>query len=162
MKEPFTIISIILAICFFIILTFNNKIKNKIIKLLFLLFSLIYLIFIIILDNNFIYEFLKSIITYLWYPNYLIYVIVVLTSIIILFISFLKKEKNKIKNITSYLLFSICLASYLIFLNYDIDINSYSSLYQFKTLLLMRIVTISFMVWILINIFIRMRGKYER
>ena len=162
MKEPFTIISIILAICFFIILTFNNKIKNKIIKLLFLLFSLIYLIFIIILDNNFIYEFLKSIITYLWYPNYLIYVIVVLTSIIILFISLLKKEKNKIKNITSYLLFSICLASYLIFLNYDIDINSYSSLYQFKTLLLMRIVTISFMVWMLIYVFIRMRGKYER
>ena len=162
MKEPFTIISIILAMCFFIILTFNNKIKNKIIKLLFLLFSLIYLIFIIILDNNFIYEFLKSIITYLWYPNYLIYVIVVLTSIIILFISLLKKEKNKIKNITSYLLFSICLASYLIFLNYDIDINSYSSLYQFKTLLLMRIVTISFMVWMLIYVFIRMRGKYER
>ena len=162
MKEPFTIISIILAICFFVILTLNKKIKNKIIKLMFLLFSVIYFIFIIILDSNFIYQFLKAIITYIWYPNYLIYVIVNLISIIILIISFFRKEKNIILNIITYLLFSICLASYLIFLNYDIDPTLYSSLYQTKSLLLMRIVTISFMIWILITIFIRMRGKYER
>lgn len=162
MKEPFTIISIILAICFFVILLFNDKIKKKIFKYIFLFFGLIYFIFVIFLDSNFIYEFLKAIITYLWYPNYLIFVIVILFSIIVLMISLLKKEKNKLINLITYLLFSICFACYLIFLNYDIDINSYSSLYQFKTLLLMRIVTISFMVWILINVFIRMRGKYER
>ena len=161
MKEPFTIISIILAISFFIILLFNTKVKSKLIKILFLLFSIIYLIYIVLLDSNFIYEFLKAIITYLWYPSYLIFIIVVLISIIIIIISFLKNEENKIKNIINYLLFTICLACYLIFLKYDIDPTLYSSLYQIKSLILMRIVTISFIIWIFINLFIRMRGKNE-
>ena len=161
MKEPFTIMSIILSICFFVILVFNTKIKNKLIKILFLVFSLIYLIFIVLLDSNFIYEFLKAIITYLWYPSYLIFIIVILISIIILIITILRKEKNKIKNILTYLLFSTCLGCYLIFSKYDIDPSLYSSLYQTKSLILMRIVTISFIIWILISLFIRMRGKNE-
>lgn len=161
MKEPSTIISIILAICFFVILTFNNKEKNKIIKIVSILFCLVLLTFIFLLDSNFIYEFLKAIITYLWYPNYLIYVIIILVSVVNLLISLLKKEQNKIKYIINNFLFSICLGSYLIFLNFNIDITLYSSLYQPKVLLLMRIVTISFIIWGFINIYIRMRGKNE-
>ena len=74
------------------------------------------------------------------------------------FFFFLKGQTYSIDKIVYYTIYGDAINRKV----FSIDINSYSSLYQFKTLLLMRIVTISFMVWILINIFIRMRGKYER
>ena len=69
MKDPFMISSIILALAFFFILLYNNTLKNKIVNIMFLSLSLIYLILIIIFDNNYIYELLKALITYIWYPN---------------------------------------------------------------------------------------------
>ena len=74
MKDPFMISSIILALAFFFILLYNNTLKNKIVNIMFLSLSLIYLILIIIFDNNYIYELLKALITYIWYPNYLLFV----------------------------------------------------------------------------------------
>ena len=156
------ICSIIMAICLLIILLTNLIYKKKSIKNIFLVFCLIFLILILTLDTNFVYEFLKSIITYLWYPNYLIFVIIILTSIIILGLSLFKKENLLLKNILNYLLFTICFACYLIFLSLDIDTSLYSSLYQTNSLIVMRIVTISFVIWLLLSIYIRMRGSNEK
>ena len=116
---------------------------------------------IILLDSNFIYEFLKAIITYLWYPNYLIFVILIITSIIIQVLNNLKKDNNKLKNILSNLLFSICFSCYIIFLNLDIDPTLYSSLYQTNSLILMRIVSISFIIYFIFILILKMRGKNE-
>ena len=154
--------SIFLSICFFIVLLCNLKMKNKIIHSLFLIFGLIYIILILIFDNNFIYPFLKSTITYIWYPNYFIFVLVIISSVVILIITLLNNKKSKLFKIISYFLFSICLACYIIFLELDIDPNLYSSLYQKNSLFLMRIVTISFLIWLLICIYVKVRGKNEK
>ena len=161
MKESIYFISILIAISFSIILIFNSKFSNKIIKYSFLFFSLIFLILIFILDSNFIYEFLKAIITYLWYPNYLIFVISIIFSIILFIVNILKKEKMLIKNILTYLMFSICLACYIIFLSLDIDVSLYSDLYQSNSLVLMRTVSISFIIYIISLFILRLRGKNE-
>ena len=162
MNDPLIISSIILSICFLVILLYNIKLKNKIINYLFLGLSLVNIILIMILDSNFIYEFLKAIITYIWYPNYLIFVIVNFINIIILMITLLNKKINIISKIINYILFSISFSCYLIFLRLDIDVTLYSSLYQTKSLILMRIVSISFLIGLLVKFIMKVRGKNEK
>jgi len=162
MNDPLIISSIILSICFLVILLYNIKLKNKIINYLFLSLSLVNIILIMILDSNFIYEFLKAIITYIWYPSYLIFVIVIFINIMILMITLLNKNINIINKIINYILFCISFSCYLIFLRLDIDNTLYSSLYQNNSLILMRIVSISFLIGLLIKFIMKVRGKYEK
>ena len=81
--DPFIISSIILSVSFFITLIFNYKLKNNIIKYSFLGYSFIFLLLVFLSDNNFIYQFLKQVITYVWYPSYLLFVITVIINILI-------------------------------------------------------------------------------
>jgi len=115
LKDPFTISSIIIAISFVFILIFNQKIKSKVIKFSFLTTCLIYLILILIFDNNFIYELLKSSITYIWYPNYLLLVLTILISILIFIYTILKENLSLKNKIINYILFSIMFSLYIIF-----------------------------------------------
>ena len=64
MNDPFIISSIILSLTFLFLLIFNNTLKNKLLKVIFLILAFIFLILIFIFDNNYIYELLKNIITY--------------------------------------------------------------------------------------------------
>ena len=91
MQDPFIISSIILAISFFIILMINTKVKSKIIKYLFLMICLIFIILITIFDNAYVYELLNKLIIYIWYPNYLIFVTTILLSNSILIYTILNK-----------------------------------------------------------------------
>ena len=147
--DPFIISSLILAISFFFILLCNLKLKSKIISISFLVLSLVYLILIVLFDNNYIYQVLKALITYLWYPNYLILVTVVLLSIFNFIYTVIKKKQNKIIKIVVYLEFCLTFVCYLTFLRLGINENSYVSLYSTNSLILMRIVTISFIVSII-------------
>ena len=163
-KDPFVISSIILAIAFLFILFYNLKLKNKWIKLIFLLLAICFFITIIILDNNFIYDLLRSVITYFWYPNYLIFIITILLSIIIFMYTLLNKNiktKTKIKN---YILFSLVFSLYIIYLRQNIDTSLYTSLYSDISLILMRIVTIMFTIWIIVTIIFKIvdRGRDEK
>lgn len=154
------IISILLSLSFILILLINNQ-KNKLIKHSFIFLSLIFLILILIYDNNYIYELLKSIITYIWYPNYLIFTTVILISIIIFIYNLLKNNKI-IYKITSYILFGISFSCYMTFLGFSIDPLISSSLYSTKSLIIMRIETITFLIWIIVNCFFKIRGRYEK
>ena len=162
--DPFIISSIILAISFVFILILNQKLKSKIIKISFTIFSLIYLILILIFDNKFLYEFFKAIITYLWYPNYLLFVITILMSIIVLIYSILKKRLPFRNKVINYLLFSILFSCYIIFQRLQIDTDLYSSLYSSNSLIILRITSITFIVWFILNIIFKLldRSKYEK
>ena len=162
MKDPLILSSIIMSICFLVILLYNIKLKNKIINYSFLIIGLVNIILIIIIDSNFIYDFLKAIITYLWYPNYLIFVIVILINLVLLIISLLNNKMNIINKIINYLLFIISFFCYISFIRLDIDIDLYSSLYQNNSLTIMRIVTISFLIGSLVKVLIKVGGKYEK
>lgn len=163
MKDPFMISSIILALAFFFILLYNNTLKNKIVNIMFLSLSLIYLILIIIFDNNYIYELLKALITYIWYPNYLLFVTTVLFSIFIFIFTLLKKINLKQK-ILNYSLFCLNFSYYIIFLRLNIDLKSYTSYYSSNSLLVLRISSITVIIWIILSLILHIieRGKNEK
>lgn len=158
-KDPFIISSIILAISFVFILICNHKLKSKIIKVSFLFLSILFLILITIFDNNYIYELLKVVIIYLWYPNYLMFVTTIFISIIILIYSLVRKKISFKRKILNYILFGISFASYITFLRLDIDTSLYTSLYSNSSLILLRIVTISSTIWIFITIIFKLIEK---
>ena len=164
MKDLFIISSLLLAISFFIILIINTKVKSKTIKYLFLILSLIFLVLITIFDNHYVYLLLKSLITYIWYPNYLIFVSSILISNIILIYTCLNNKLSIKRKIINYLIFSISYTSYIIFSRLNIDINSYSSLYQNNSLTILRIETISFLTWFILTIIFKLidRSSYEK
>lgn len=163
MKDPFMISSIILALAFFFILLYNNTLKNKIVNIMFLSLSLIYLILIIIFDNNYIYELLKALITYIWYPNYLLFVTTVLFSIFIFIFTLLKKINLKQK-ILNYSLFCLNFSYYIIFLRLNIDLKSYTSYYSSNSLLVLRISSITVIIWIILSLILHIieRGNNEK
>ena len=92
------------------------------------------------------------------------FVTTIIFSIIILITSLLKKISfnNKIIN---YIFFCLNFICYISFIRLDIDVEIYSSYYDFNSLLILRISSISFIVWLIINIifkFLNKRGKYEK
>ncbi len=151
-KDPFVISSIILAVTFLFILISNQKLKSELIKYSFIILAAIFLILIIIFDNTYAYEFLKAIVSYFWYPNYLMFASTVIIVIIILLYTLINSKLPFIKKILNYLLFALCFSCYVVFSRLDIDVTKYASLYSSKSLTVMRIVTITFTIWVLTNI----------
>ena len=160
--DPFIISSIILSASFFIALIFNYKLKNNIIKYSFLGYSFIFLLLVFLSDNNFIYQFLKQVITYVWYPSYLLFVITVIINILIFIFTLLLKKVNLVSRIINYFNFIISVPCYTIFLRLGYDPSIASEYYQNNVLSLVRIVTISFLISLICNIIIRIRGMYEK
>lgn len=160
-NDPFIISSIILSFSFILILIFNNKIKSKIIKYSFLILSIIFLILITFFDNKYIYDLLKLIITFIWYPNYLIFVLIIIISIINLIYTLIKKISLK-RQIFNYLLFGICFSIYISYLRLDINTSLYSSIYSDNSLILLRIVSITFIIWIIITIIFKLIDRSNK
>ncbi len=161
-KDLVVIMSIILSISFLIILLYNDKLKNKLIKVVFMVLAITFMISILILDINYVYYLLRSLITYFWFPNYLIFVTTILISGVIFLTTLFKKKikfKNKLKN---YILFVISFAIYVIYLRQEIDITMFEALYSNISLILMRIETITFTIWLIITIIFRIGDKYAK
>ena len=164
LKDPFMISSIIIALSFSFILICNYKLKSRVIKISFLGLTFLFLILIMIFDNNYIYSLLKLVISYLWYPNYLMFTTTILFSVILLIYSLVKNKLSFKNKIINYLLFSISFSTYIIFNRLNIDTNIYSSLYSTNSLIVLRIVTISFAIWLVLTIIFKLldRRYYEK
>ena len=162
MLNPYIISNIIVSIVFLILLIFNYTFENKIIKNIFLIYSCVYLILILFFDHNFIYEFFRAVITYLWYPNYLIFVMTTLITLGILIYTLVKKYMKKINTIINYILVIITFICYNMFNTLDIDPLIASELYDTIPLVIMRVASISFIVWLIVTIGLKMRRKYEK
>lgn len=164
LKDPFMISSIIIALSFSFILICNYKLKSRVIKISFLGLTFLFLILIMIFDNNYIYSLLKLVISYFWYPNYLMFTTTILFSVILLIYSLVKNKLSFKNKIINYLLFSISFSTYIIFNRLNIDTNLYSSLYSTNSLIVLRIVTISFAIWLVLTIIFKLldRRYYEK
>ncbi|MBR3660748.1 MAG: hypothetical protein IKN63_02470 [Bacilli bacterium] len=162
MLNPYIISNIIVSVVFLILLIFNYTFENKMIKNIFLIYSCIYLILILFFDHNFIYELFKTMITYIWYPNYLLFVMTTLITLIILIYTLVKKYMKKINMIINYILVIITFVCYNMFNTLDIDPLIASELYTTLPLVIMRVANISFVVWIIITVGLKIRRKYEK
>ena len=162
MFNPYILCNIIVSIVFLILLIFNYTFENKIIKNIFTIYSVIFIILILFFDNTFVYEFFKALITYIWYPNYLIFVITSLTTLIILIYTLNKKYLKKSNVIINYLLSIIAFICYNTFNTLGIDVDVYSEVYTLVPLILMRTVSISFLCWVIITIILKVWRKYEK
>ena len=162
MINPYIICNIIVSISFLILLIFNYTFENKIIKNIFVGYSVIFLILILFFDENYIYELFKFLVTYLWYPNYLLFVMTVVITLIILIYTLIKKYLKKNNTIINYILVTISFICYNMFniLNINSDINS--ELYSVIPLTIMRVTTISFAIWIIITVILKVWRKYEK
>ena len=138
--------TIIISISFLIILLMNLNIKSKLINILFL-------------DYSFVLNFLTSLITYIYYPNYLCFVISILFSSFIFIYTLIKKNIDKKIKVLNYIFFLIQFSSYIIYQRLDIDLNTLSSIYSLKSLVMIRIVTISSLIFIILSLIFKVLIK---
>lgn len=151
--------TIIISISFLIILLMNLNIKSKLINILFLLYVIIFIILILFLDYSFVLNFLTSLITYIYYPNYLCFVISILFSSFIFIYTLIKKNIDKKIKVLNYIFFLIQFSSYIIYQRLDIDLNTLSSIYSLKSLVMIRIVTISSLIFIILSLIFKVLTK---
>lgn len=145
-------ISIFLYLILLIILIINIKKKNFIIKCSYILIMLMLIGMILYFNEMLIDEFLEIIIRYLLYPKYISYVFSVIISIIILINSIISNKLSSVKKIFNYFFSIIIILSYIIFTSLDIDVYSNVALYSNKSLILLRIVSFSMLIYALLYI----------
>jgi len=144
------IISFIIYLILLFILVVNMHRKNKIIKYGFLILFIISIIILVITNDMIVDTFLKLFITYVYYPSFSSYMITLFLTLCILVYSIFNDHINEKIRIVNYVFASLMIISYIIFMLLDIDVNMYSSLYLNSSLICLRYVTRTFIIWLLV------------
>ena len=138
-----------------IILVLNMEDRSKIIKNSFLLFmvSLVVGLFFV---NELIMDYIISvIIRYFYYPSFTSIIVTLLLTMIVFIYSIYDDEMKEKTRIINYIFASYIFIYYIVFMFLDIDINSYNALYDGDSLLCLRYISRTFMLWIVVNTFIK-------
>lgn len=148
-------IAIMVYFILIIILVLNMEDRSKIIKSSFLLFMLA-LVTALFFVNELVMDYIISIIIrYLYFPTFSS-VIVTLIITMVMFISniFNDEKKDKLR-IMNYVFSSFIFIAYIILMFLDVDINSSTSLYQGDSLICLRYISRTFVLWMIINTLIK-------
>lgn len=155
-------VSIIIYFILFIILICNFKEKSKVIKYSFLFFmiSLFVSLFFI---NELVMDFLLSeIIKYIYFPPFSLTILtIVITMIVFLYHVFNDKLDDKIR-IINYVFPGFIFVAYIIFMLLNVNINSYNALYDGNSLICIRYISRTFIIWFIVNIVIRYYRHFLR
>ena len=154
MKLKITI-AIMVYFVLFIILLLNMEDKSKIIKNSFLVFmvSLIVALFFV---NELVMDYILSmIIKYFYFPSFIAIVATLILTMILFINSIYDDEMEHKRRLINYIFASFIFISYIIFMFLDIDINSYNALYDGDSLICLRYISRTFMLWMAVNIFIK-------
>ena len=147
--------SIMIYFVLLIILVLNIEEKSKIIKYSFLLFILA-LIVSLFFVNELIMDYLISIIIrYIYYPTFSSIILTIFITLFnFLFNVFNDSKKDRVR-IINYVFASCIFIVYIIFMLLNVDINSYNALYTGDSLLCLRYISRTFILWMIIKVCIK-------
>ena len=138
-----------------IILVLNMEDKSKVIKNSFLLF-MVALVTALFFVNELIMDYIISIIIrFFYYPTFTSIIITLILTIIIFINNIYDDDFKDMRRIINYIFSSFIFISYIIFMILDVDINSVNALYQGNSLLCLRYISRTFMLWMIINVLIK-------
>lgn len=138
-----------------IILVLNMEDKSKIIKHSFLLF-IIALFMALFFVNELVMDYIISIIIkYVYFPSFTAIIVTLLLTMMIFVYSIFEDNLSDKTRIVNYIFASFIFISYIIFMILDIDINSYNALYEGDSLILLRYITRTFVLWLIIDVIIK-------
>ncbi len=138
-----------------IILVLNMEDRSKIIKNSFLLF-IIALFTALFFVNELVMDYIISvIIRYVYFPSFTAIIVTLLLTMIIFIYSIFEDGLSDKTRIANYVFASFIFISYIIFMLLDVDINSYNALYEGDSLICLRYITRTFILWLAANIIIK-------
>ncbi len=106
--------------------------------------------------NELVMDYILSIIIrYIYFPTFSSILLTVMISIGIFLSNFLLDKKNDKERIINYIFASYILIYYIIFMSFNIDINSVNALYSNNSIICLRAISRTFIIWIIINSIIR-------
>ena len=147
--------SVMVYFILIIILVLNIDDKSKIIKYSFLLL-LISLLVAFFVTNELVMDYLISIIVRFWYyPTFsTIIAIVFITMVLYIYNIFNDNIPDK-RRIINYIYGSFIFIGYIIFMLLEVNVNSYNSLYDGDSLLCIRYITRTFILWLVTDLSMR-------
>ena len=144
------IISLAIYFVLLIILVLNMEDKSKVIKNSFLLF-IISLVVALFFVNELIMDYIISvIIKFLYFPSFTSIIVTLLLTMIIFIYSIFDDEMKEKTRIINYIFASYIFVSYVIFMLLEVDVNSYNALYDGDSLLCLRYISRTFILWMVV------------
>ena len=138
-----------------IILVLNMEDRSKIIKNSFLIF-IIALFTALFFVNELVMDYIISvIIRYIYFPSFTSIIVTLILTMMIFVYSIFEDDLSDKTRIVNYIFSSFIFISYIIFMLQDVDINSYIALYEGDSLLLLRYITRTFVLWLIVNVIIK-------
>ncbi len=144
-------IAIMVYFILLIILVLNMEDRSKVIKSSFLLFmvSLVTALFFV---NELVMDYIISIIIkYFYFPSFASTIITLIVTMVIFISNIFDDEKEDKRRIINYVFSSFIFIAYIIFMLLDIDINSATLLYDGDSLICLRYISRTFVLWMIIN-----------
>lgn len=146
------IISLAVYFVLLVILVLNMEDKSKVIKNSFLLFivSLVVALFFV---NELVMDYILSvIIRFFYFPSFTAIIVTLLLTMIVFIYSIFDDEMKEKTRIINYIFASYIFVSFVIFMLLEIDVNSYNALYEGDSLLCLRYISRTFILWIIVNV----------
>ena len=144
-------LSIMVYFILYIILVLNLTDRSKVIKYSFIVFMLV-LITSLFFINEIVMDYLISIvIRYIYFPTFSSILACVIISIILFLINIIREDINDTLRIINYTFASFIIIAYIIFLSLNINVNSFNNLYSEDSLLCIRYISRTSIIWLIIN-----------
>ena len=144
-------LSIMVYFILYTILVLNLTDRSKVIKYSFIVFMLV-LITSLFFINEIVMDYLISIvIRYIYFPTFSSILACVIVSIILFLINIIREDINDTLRIINYTFASFIIIAYIIFLSLNINVNSFNNLYSEDSLLCIRYISRTSIIWLIIN-----------
>ena len=138
-----------------VILILNMEEKSKVIKFSFLLF-VVTLFTALFFVNEIVMDYLISIvIRYIYYPTFSSIILTIIVTMGFLLYNVFNDHMNSKKRIVNYVFTSFIFIGYILFAIQNIDINSYNMLYSGNSLMCLRYITRTFILWMFVILMIK-------